>query len=81
MIHRPTSINEVANLALCHTVSLNDIWQTEIEIVGWCWQNNLSLVKHDCIDISDFSLEVDTVSTFWFLEEKDAMLFKLRWEK
>ena len=45
----------------------------------WCWENDLDLIKDDFGDVSDFSYEHDTLSSFEFSNEKDALFFMLRW--
>jgi hypothetical protein len=75
-------INEIAMLQLCTQVTFYDLYddkKSEYEMANWCMTNNLSLVKHESLDLSDFSYAHDMLSTFWFTDEKDAILFKLKW--
>jgi hypothetical protein len=50
------------------------------EMLDYIRKNNLSLIKYDEIDVTDFTMEMDVVNQYEFLKEEDAMLFKLRWK-
>ena len=47
-------------------------------MVDYCNTNNLSLVKFENLDVSDASGKWDTIATFTFSEECDALAFKLK---
>lgn len=48
------------------------------DMVDYCNTNNLSLVKFENLDVSDVSGKWDTIATFTFSEECDALAFKLK---
>ena len=65
---------------MSHIVNICDPGQTELhEMIDYCLDHNLSLLKFDCIDISDFSLTHDTIATFTFQNPEDATVFKLKY--
>lgn len=46
----------------------------------WAQVQCPSYVGHEVIDVSDFSLYNDTLAEYTFNEEKDVVLFKLKWD-
>jgi hypothetical protein len=47
----------------------------------WAQDHCASYQGHDIQDVSDVSLQWDEIAEFQFLDEKDAMLFELKWKK
>lgn len=70
-------------MSLRHSVHLADLTNEEIKLVKqFIKESNLELIEELTIlqqDLSDYSGSVDTISEYWFTNEKDAMLFTLRW--
>jgi len=48
-------------------------------IRDWCYQNCESFVWNELVDTSDVSYQYDSVAAFYFYQESDATLFRLRW--
>jgi hypothetical protein len=48
------------------------------EMVDYCNDNNMSLVKFENIDVSDFSFDTDQLAIFHFGISEDAAVFKLK---
>jgi hypothetical protein len=46
----------------------------------WCWENNLSLFWSEVLDTTDLSYTYDQVAGFYFIDEKDATVFTLRFK-
>lgn len=46
----------------------------------WAQEHCASYQGHSVQDVSDVSLQWDEIGEYKFLEERDAMLFKLKWE-
>ena len=46
---------------------------------AWAQENCASYAGHDVVDVSDFSMNYDTVAEYNFAQESDALIFKLRW--
>lgn len=49
-------------------------------MVEYCESNGLSLYKHDLHDVSDTSGAWDEIASFYFSEEADALMFKLKYK-
>jgi len=49
------------------------------DMLDYCQENSLSLIKFEISDVSDVSGQWDTIATFTFMKHDDATLFKLRW--
>lgn len=49
------------------------------DIDSWAMQNCASYVGYHVQDVSDVSLQWDEVGEYRFFDEKDAMLFELKW--
>jgi hypothetical protein len=49
------------------------------DMLDYCNTNHLSLVKFENLDVSDVSGSWDTIATFTFLEDYDALAFKLKY--
>jgi hypothetical protein len=47
----------------------------------WAMEHCESYQGYDAQDVSDVSLQWDEIGEYRFLEEKDAMLFELKWNK
>ena len=52
------------------------------EIASWLQAHCQSAVDREYVDMSDISSwhGPDTLMEYWFESEKDAIMFKLRWE-
>jgi len=50
----------------------------EVEMIDYIKNNNLSLISYTSVDVSDVSLENDSVSEFKFERTDEAMLFRLK---
>lgn len=72
-------VNEIARLQLCTQITLYDCTTSDHLMAYWCMDLRLSMRKYETVDISDFSYQHDIASTFWFTEEEDAIMFKLKW--
>jgi hypothetical protein len=46
----------------------------------WCWENCLSLLWSELIDTSDVDYNYDHMAGFWFIDEKDAVVFTLKYK-
>jgi hypothetical protein len=46
----------------------------------WCWENHLSLIWSELIDTSDVDYNYDHVAGFWFIDQKDATVFTLKYK-
>ena len=49
------------------------------DMLDYCNTNHLSLVRFENLDVSDVSGSYDTIATFTFSEEYDALAFKLKY--
>lgn len=49
------------------------------DMLDYCNTNRLSLFKFENLDVSDVSGSWDTIATFAFLEDYDALVFKLKY--
>jgi hypothetical protein len=47
----------------------------------WAQEHCESYQGYDAQDVSDVSLQWDEVAEYRFLEQRDAMLFELKWKK
>jgi hypothetical protein len=73
---RPTD----AQLDQCYLVTITDPAFRMRVMKTWCWENHLSLIWSELIDTSDVDYNYDHVAGFWFIDEKDAMVFTLRYK-
>ncbi len=65
-----------------NTIHIADPSDEEMyDMLDFCYDNKLSLTLYECIDVSDVSGRYDTIATFKFDDDADAVLFKLRWYK
>jgi len=46
----------------------------------WALENCPSFTHRSITDVTDVSYTIDTIYDFYFLEEKDAMWFRLYWQ-
>lgn len=76
------------NEMLVHEVVLNDIGFEYKEFLAyytsakrWAKSNCVSYVKSDVIDVSDVSMTMDLIASFLFNDEKDVVMFTLKWKK
>lgn len=49
-------------------------------VSAWAKEHCPSYSHYEDIDLSDFSLVHDVVADYFFTDEKDATLFRLKWE-
>lgn len=61
-----------------HYDNLPSYWNT---IDQWARDHCDSYLGHHVQDVSDVSLYWDEIAEYRFSEEKDAMLFELKWKK
>jgi hypothetical protein len=73
---RPTD----AELDQCHLVTIPDPAVGMREMKTWCWENHLSLTWSELIDTSDVDYTYDHVAGFWFIDQKDATAFTLKFK-
>jgi hypothetical protein len=45
----------------------------------WAREHCASYRGHDVQDVSDFSYQHDLIALYFFEEERDALLFRLKW--
>jgi len=73
---RPTD----AHLDQCHLVTIADPAVGMRAMKTWCWGNKLSLIWSELIDTSDADYNYDHVAGFYFMNEKDATVFTLKFK-
>jgi hypothetical protein len=73
---RPTE----AQLDQCHLVNAADPAVGMREMKTGCWENHLSLIWSELVDTSDVDYNYDHVAGFWFIDEKDATAFTLKFK-
>ena len=64
----------------CHRVELQDPKAKFWQMKRWCREQHLSLVWSDAWDLSDFSATYDTGYEFYFIDDKDATIFTLKFK-
>jgi hypothetical protein len=64
----------------CHLVTIADPAVGMRAMKIWCWKNCVSLAWSELIDTSDVDYNYDHVAGFWFIDEKDAMVFTLKFK-
>lgn len=64
----------------CHLVAVADPAFRMREMRTWCWENGLSLLWSEVLDTTDVSYTYDHVAGFYFIDEKDAMMFTLKFK-
>jgi hypothetical protein len=64
----------------CHLVTIADPAFRMRAMKIWCWENCLSLLWSELIDTSDVDYNYDHVAGFWFIDEKDAVVFTLKYK-
>jgi len=73
---RPTE----AQLDQCHLVTIADPAFRMRAMKTWCWENHLSLIWSEILDTTDVSYTYDQVAGFYFIDEKDATVFTLKFK-
>jgi hypothetical protein len=73
---RPTE----SRLDRCHLVTIADPAVGMRAMRSWCWENNLSLIWSELVDTSDADYNYDHVCGFWFIDQKDATAFTLKYK-
>ena len=73
---RPTD----AELGQYHLVTIADPAFGMRAMKTWCWENNLSLMWSELVDTTDVDYTYDHVSGFWFIDQKDATVFTLKFK-
>jgi hypothetical protein len=48
-------------------------------VIAWAKEHCASFASVEEIDVSDFTTHCDTITEFWFMDEADVLLFRLRW--
>ena len=61
------------------TYPYEQLEQYWLDIDSWARNNCASYVGYDVQDVSDVSLQWDEVGEYRFFDEKDTVLFKLKW--
>jgi len=75
----PTPSQEV--LDKCHQVFVSDPVTPMWQMRKFCRSSDLSLVWSELVDTSDVSGSIhDEIAAFYFIEEKDATLFSLKYK-
>ena len=69
-----------ATLDRCHLVTVADPAFSMRAMKAWCWENNLSLLWSELFDTSDVDYNYDHVTGFWFIHERDAVVFTLKYK-
>jgi predicted solute-binding protein len=65
-------------LEQCHQVFIGDPAFRMWRMKQYCREQNLSLLWSELVETSDVSAFFDEVSAFYFIEAKDATLFRLK---
>jgi hypothetical protein len=73
---RPTE----SQLDQCHLVVIADPAFRMRAMKTWCWENHLSLIWSEILDTTDVSYTYDQVAGFYFIDEKDATVFTLKFK-
>jgi hypothetical protein len=61
-------------------INICDPTDTEIaDMLDYCHEYSLSLTKFENVDVSDISGKWDTIATFKFHKDEDALFFKLKY--
>jgi hypothetical protein len=64
----------------CHEVVINDPAFRMWRMKDFCREQNLSLVWSELVDTSDVSAYFDEAAAFYFVDPKDATLFRLKYK-
>jgi hypothetical protein len=64
----------------CYLVAIADPAVRMRAMKTWCQENNLSLIWSEVLDTTDVSYTYDYVAGFYFINEKDAMVFTLKFK-
>jgi hypothetical protein len=64
----------------CHEVVINDPAFRMWRMKEFCREQNLSLVWSELVDTSDVSAYFDEAAAFYFVDPKDATLFRLKYK-
>jgi hypothetical protein len=67
-------------LAQCQEVIVNDPAFRMWAMKKFCREQNLSLIWSELVDPSDVSLLFDEAAAFYFIDAKDATLFRLKFK-
>lgn len=62
-----------------HNLSYNQMRLYFIDAAIWATRYCNSYKRFDITEVSDVSLECDQICEYEFLDEKDALMFKIRW--
>jgi hypothetical protein len=69
-----------ADLDQCYCVYIGDPTLHLKKMRTWCYENDLSLVWFELVDTSDADYNYDHVAAFYFIKEKDAVMFTLKFK-
>ena len=64
----------------CHLVVVNDPAFRMWAMKKYCTENNLSMVWSELVETSDVSAYFDEIAAFYFIDERDATLFSLKFK-
>ncbi len=64
----------------CHLVVVNDPAFRMWAMKKWCREQNLSLMWSELVETSDVSAYFDEAAAFYFIDQRDATLFSLKYK-
>ncbi len=64
----------------CHLVTINDPAFRMWAMKKFCFEQKLSLIWSELVDTSDVSAIFDEAAAFYFIDAKDATLFRLKFK-
>jgi len=64
----------------CHCVYIGDPAFHVKKMRDWCYEQNLSLVYWELMEVADVSPILDNVAAFWFASGRDATMFSLKYK-
>ena len=67
-------------LKKCHLVTIPDPAFRRRDMKTWCWNNHLSLVWAELVDVSDVDYNYDSMAGFYFMNPQCATLFTLKYK-
>lgn len=67
-------------LSKCHCVIIGEPAFRMRPMKKYCMENRLSLVWTELVETSDVSAYFDEVAAFYFIDQRDATLFSLKYK-
>ena len=67
-------------LKKCHLVTIPEPAFRMRDMKTWCWNNQLSLVWAELVDVSDVDYNYDSMAGFYFTSPQCATLFTLKYK-